>query len=87
MTPLVFMVPGAPVPCARARVTRRGTFTPPRTARYEQRVAFVARAAVARAGWAEARIRIEQAKLRVADANAAVDAVEKELVRMSKGGA
>lgn len=35
---LVFMVPGEPVPKARPRVVRGGTYTPPRTVEAEERV-------------------------------------------------
>jgi Holliday junction resolvase RusA-like endonuclease len=42
MNELTFTVPGRPVPKARPRVTRRGTYTPKRSAAYE---ALVARAA------------------------------------------
>lgn len=49
MIVLAFTIPGPPVPCGRARVTRRGTFTPDRTRRYEAHVALCARVAVARA--------------------------------------
>ena len=38
MTSVTFTVPGQPRPKERARVTRRGTFTPPRTADYERAV-------------------------------------------------
>lgn len=35
----MFSVPGQPVPKARPRVVRGGTYTPPRTAEAEQRIA------------------------------------------------
>lgn len=60
---LTFIVPGIPVPCARARTVRvkrapgdprppaRRTFTPDRTTEYEARVAYSARAAAGRLRW------------------------------------
>jgi len=41
-----FVIPGAPVPKGRARVTRFGTHTPKRTRAYEHDVRLLARAAV-----------------------------------------
>lgn len=40
-----FTIPGAPVPKERARITRRGRFTPPRTVAYERKVKLCALAA------------------------------------------
>ncbi|WP_423396057.1 RusA family crossover junction endodeoxyribonuclease [Burkholderia sp. LMG 21824] len=40
-----FVVPGAPVPKGRARVTRFGTYTPKKTRHYEHDVRLLARAA------------------------------------------
>lgn len=53
---LTFVVPGVPIPCARARVMRpRGqkvrAMTPARTRSYEANVALVARAAAIRVRW------------------------------------
>ena len=38
MNQIKFIVPGTPVPKARPRVTRRGTYTPKKTRAYEQAV-------------------------------------------------
>jgi Holliday junction resolvase RusA-like endonuclease len=55
---LAFVVPGHPVPKARARIVRsaeRGAkpraFTPARSSAWEGRVALMARAAASRSGW------------------------------------
>lgn len=48
---VAFVVPGAPVPKARARVMRGYSFTPPRSRAYEAHVAECARAALARTAW------------------------------------
>lgn len=53
---LTFWVDGRPVPKERARTvrTKRGkhrTFTPPRTAAWEQRIRLVAQAACSASGW------------------------------------
>jgi Holliday junction resolvase RusA-like endonuclease len=41
-----FIVPGEPVPKARPRVTRNGTYTPEACREYEKRVAYFARQAM-----------------------------------------
>lgn len=38
MKRIIFLVPGAPVPKARPRVTRYGTYTPKSTREYEKRI-------------------------------------------------
>ena len=48
MVTLDLIIPGPPVPKARARVTRRGTYTPARVRQYEQGVALIAQAACSR---------------------------------------
>jgi Holliday junction resolvase RusA-like endonuclease len=85
MKALAFVVPGAPVPCARARVVGRRAYTPPKTEAYEQLVAYHAMAAMGRARWRPSRpgpfaveLRVHRAALRGdADnyAKAALDAM------------
>jgi Holliday junction resolvase RusA-like endonuclease len=79
MKTLSFVVPGAPVPCARARVVRSRrrdalservhAFTPPKTEAYEQLVAYHARAAMGAQRWkrfAAGPFRVELTVYRVA---------------------
>lgn len=61
MPRILIQVPGPPVPKGRPRVTRRGTFTPKRTAEYESRVRDAMEMAVKAYDWPtdrEYRVRI-----------------------------
>lgn len=68
---IIVDVPGAPVPCARPRVTKRGTFLPARVRQYENKVRICADAQCKRDGWSivedatyEVSITIHRAQLR-----------------------
>lgn len=51
MTSLAFVIPGPPVPLARARVVNGHAFTPQRSADYKRHVASCARAAITANHW------------------------------------
>ncbi len=52
---MVFVVPGPPIPCARARVTGRGNFLPTRSRNYQNHVKTCALVAAAKHGHWNAR--------------------------------
>jgi len=56
---LTFTVPGAPVPKARPRVTRHGTYTPAKTKDYEAKVAILAKKAMLEQGFKLTRDAVE----------------------------
>ena len=51
MNKLTFTVPGVPVPKARARITKRGSYTPAKSAEYERKVAILAKKAMLEQGF------------------------------------
>lgn len=85
MTSVTFTVPGQPRPKERARVTRRGTFTPKRTADYERTVYTAALLAVSRLpggrwswprdAWYRVELTLAYGDRRIADVDNVVKAI------------
>ena len=83
---LRFFVSGAPVAKARARVTSRGTFTPPKTVAWESRVRWVARVEVTRCKWPASAAPCEvEIALRGLNARSDVDNAAKSILDALNG--